>query len=64
MENAPTLTVQLFVPKYVLAIHRMLSAVGFDHEPRLRAGEIDDVGRDRVLPPKTPPELLVAKTAP
>ena len=29
---------------------QMLAAVGFDHQPRFQAGEVDDVGTDGVLP--------------
>src|SRR6516162_4290666 len=46
-ENAPAFAAQLFVPEFVLSRERMLSAVGFDDEPGLQAGKVDDVGRDR-----------------
>jgi hypothetical protein len=32
---------------------RMLTPIDFDHQPVLGAGEIDDVGADRLLPTKT-----------
>jgi len=48
----------------VLARERMLSAIGFDDEPRLQAGKVDDLGRDRVLPPKAPPQPAEAQLVP
>jgi len=57
-------TAQLFVSEFVLARERMLSAVGFDDEPCLQAGEVDDVGRDRMLPAKTPPEPAETQLVP
>src|SRR5690242_1435764 len=42
----------------------VLSAIGFDHETSLDTCEIDDIGRDRMLPPEAPTELLVAQSVP
>jgi len=56
--------VQSFVPQNVVARAPVLSAVGFDHEARLDTSEIDDVGRDRMLPSKTSTELVVPQHIP
>jgi hypothetical protein len=63
-KNAPSALVQSFVPHNVVARAPVLSAVGFDHEARLDTSEIDDVGRDRMLPSKTPTELVVPQHIP
>ena len=63
-ENAPSSAPQRFVPKFVLSGQSMLSAVGLDDQPRFEAGEINNVGRDCMLPSEPPRELLVAKAVP
>src|SRR6516164_8961766 len=63
-ENAPAFAAQLFVAEFVLARERMLSAVGFDDESGLQAGKVGDVGRDRVLPPKAPPQSAETQLVP
>ena len=42
----------------------MLAAVRFHNEFRLDAGKIHNVGRDRMLPTETVPELIVTKLSP
>jgi hypothetical protein len=42
----------------------MLATIRFDDQARLNASEIDDVGRDRELPSKSPAELLFAEFFP
>jgi len=42
----------------------MLPAVCLNNEPCLDAGEIDDIRRNRVLPPEAPSELTAAQPVP
>ena len=55
---------ELLVSSVVLASLRVLSAVAFDNEPSLDAGEIDYIGRNRVLPSKAPSVLTAAQPLP
>jgi len=38
----------------------VLTAIGFNNQPRTQAGKIDDVRRYRKLPSETPAELLLS----
>jgi hypothetical protein len=42
----------------------VLTAVGFDNQPRLDTGEIDDVWRDGILAAEAPAELSLTEHAP
>lgn len=51
--------------RIIARLQRMLAAVDFNHQPGLRAQEVDDITMDRHLPPKTKAlDLSCAQTAP
>ena len=62
-QNSPSLPLEIGV-SLLIATVGVLSAVRFDNEFCLKAGEIHDVWRDRMLSPKTAPEPIVTKFSP
>jgi hypothetical protein len=62
-ENSPSLPPEIGV-SLLIATVGVLSAIRFDDEFCLKAGEIHDVWWDRMLSPKTAPEPIVTKFSP
>jgi hypothetical protein len=62
-ENAPASTPEVSIPGLIDGC-AMLSAVRFENQFRLDTGEIDNVGRDRMLAPETASELIVTQLMP
>jgi len=48
----------------MIARARMLAAISFDDQARFNAGEIDNIGRDRKLPPISPAQPILAEFSP
>jgi hypothetical protein len=44
----------------VFAWDRVLAAIGFNDQPRLNGGEIDEIGRDRKLSTKSEAQMVSA----
>jgi hypothetical protein len=63
-QDAPASLTQQCIAPIVIARFGMLPAIGFDDQPGLRAREIDDIWRDRELPPKPPAELISTERLP
>ena len=63
-KDAPATTLQQFIARMVNISGSVLSAIGFDHKVKLDTCEIDNIGRDRVLPPEAPAKLFMAKFIP
>jgi hypothetical protein len=53
-ENPPGRKARFGVAQVMLARYRMLSAIIFDDQPRLKAGRFADLGQHRELPAKAP----------
>src|SRR5262249_30236704 len=62
--DAPTASRQQLVAQMINIAGSVLSAIGFDHKTSLHTCEIDDIGRDRMLPPEAPTQLFVAQSIP
>ena len=63
-ENPPAMPPQLVVPQVMVAGPRMLAAIRFDNQARLKASKVDDVGWDRELASKSPAKPIFAEFFP
>jgi len=55
---------QYFVATLVLAGTRMLASVDLNNQPRFDIGKINNIGRDRKLPPDAPSKSIAAQFSP
>ena len=63
-QNAPALALQLGVTLLVFTRASMLAAIGFDHQMRFNASEVDNVWCDGELAPKSPTQPVFAECFP
>ncbi len=56
-QHAPTPPCQEGVAAVVITRLGVLAAVSFNHQLRFDAGEVDDIGRDRILATEPPSQL-------
>jgi hypothetical protein len=64
-EDSPALSCKMSVARFVAQGVGVLSAIDFDDHTCVDAGEIDDVGRNRMLTAESPSaELVIAKAGP
>lgn len=63
-QHLESLLPQPLIPSLILDIPHVLSAVDLDHQPPLKAREVDDIGAKRDLPAESDSEGISAKLFP